>query len=360
MPHIIVTHLSNFMTLILCNTMRRKVTETLKVGDACDAYRHHLMNFSKQLEDMKFYGDYIDYFVGYCTQQSYHALFDVMQKDIAGAFCGHDVAAQFGASRMPIVVKGIFLKTFREAADRLIKTPNVLDMVANGAQNARDSCARIVNMAISDVMTDYLSGDVAGDGKDTAAAAPKVSSKTYEALKEKYRRLTFAYNDIQHKLDKTLEKYEESATRLKEAGRLIQGYKVRLREVEEGMSSFKSLERPVDGRSRLSEAEKSVITDLSKKATSRDRVEHVSPPDVISIIPEAIEPDDSISNAPTKKAKKSKAAADSDVSMTTDGSETTTGRRKKKKEPTKNKATEDILKEAANYDNDTFVDFLDQ
>jgi hypothetical protein len=308
MPHIIVTHLSNFMTAVLCNTIRRKVTEEMKVGDASEIYRRHLVHFCKRLDDMKFYAEYIDFFMGYCSQESYHALYDAMQKDIAAAFCGHEVAAQFGSSRLPIVVKGIFTKTLREAADRLIRTPNVLDMVANGSQGGKEPCARIVNMAIGDVITDYQSGNV--DGSTSKESTVKVSSATYEALKEKYRRLTFAYNDVQHTLDKTLQMYEESLAEKKRMAQLIQGYKIRLREVEGSLSSFKTLERPADDETRVSsssssrkgermtDVEKSMVSELSKKAAKRDASSSRGADENISIIPENIEPHDSVSNAP--------------------------------------------------------------
>lgn len=335
MPHIIVTHLSNFMTIVMCNTIRRKATETLKVGDASDAYITHLQNFSRQMDDMKFYNEYINAFMGYCSQESYHALFDVMQKDIAAAFCGSEVAAQFGMSRLPIVVKGIFTKTFRESASRLMKTPGILDMVANGSQGGKEPCARLIKMAIDDVMTEYMSGDIEGDGKKDMRR--KVNPATYEALKEKYTRLTYVYNDVQHKLDKTVERYEDAVAKLKDAMQMIQGYKTRLREVEGNLSSFKTLEKPVSdresvvsesskrGSSRestrdLSTAEKTVISDLSKKAASRDKTY-----EDISIIPESITPFDSVSNAPpspssptSPKKKKS--------------SKSTVSKKKKKKE----------------------------
>ena len=311
---VILTHLAEFMSLFFCNTIRRKVTETVPTGDAAEAYRHHLTNFAGLLDSTSFYKEYVDYFLTYCSQMSYHATYEEMQRDIVTSFCGRDVAAQFGSNRLPTVVKGIFTKTFKEAADYLIKTPNVLDMVANGAKAGREPCSRLVARAIDYVQTEYLSGKIRGD--DSSKTGGTVEGSVYDAIKEKYRRLTIAYNEIQHKLDKTLERYEGVVDKLREATQTMNGYKTRLREIEGGSVAMKSLEKPATSEVKTA-ATKSSRKSSSVASESRS-AKHLEPREQemisdlanrVSVLPSMIEPEDSVSNAPppTKRSTKKKA-----------------------------------------------------
>lgn len=306
---VILTHLAEFMSLFFCNTIRRKVTESLPTGDAAEAYRHHLTNFAGMLDSTNFYKEYVDYFLTYCSQMSYHATYEEMQRDIVTAFCGRDVAAQFGGGRLPIVVKGIFTKTFKEAADYLIKTPNVLDMVANGAKAGREPCSRVVSRAIDYVQTEYLSGKIRGED----AKSGTVEGSVYDAIKEKYRRLSIAYNELQHKFDKTLERYEVTVTRLKETMQTMNGYKTRLREIEGGSVAMKSLEKPTETVvSRRSESSRRSEASHRQETTKLEPRELEMVSELSSRVA-MIEPEDSVSNAPlpapAKKATKKKAIA---------------------------------------------------
>lgn len=313
---VILTHLSGFMSLFFCNTIRRKVTESVPTGDAVEAYRHHLTNFASLLDSTNFYKEYVDYFLTYCSQMSYHATYEEMQRDIVTSFCGRDVAAQFGGSRLPIVVKGIFTKTFKEAADYLIKTPNVLDMVANGAKAGRDPCASVVSRAIDYVRTEYLSGKIRGD--DAKGTNGTVEGTVYDAIKEKYRRLTIAYNDLQYKLDKTLERYESTVERLRETTHAMNGYKTRLREIERG--GMKSLERPSDVSERQRQDRPSEAAKSSLGAREQEMISDLS-----SRV--HIDPDDSVSNAPAKKVTE-RAETSSIVSSKKKTSEKKTSKKK--------------------------------
>lgn len=321
-----ITEMMNtFIVSLLCNTLRK----TAEMGasktnmSVVDKYKYILLERCKALDSNEGIQNYIKDFSVYCSGVKYHSTFEQLFIDVASEFCPPDLMDQMGQQQRQSVSRGIFSKTFKESADLLVKSPDILSMVANGATNAINPCKKLVSIAIDNIRTELLSRKIKNNGSDMIVD-DKVSATLYQNIRAKYDKLCSVNSVLNVELDRAMEKIKEMSDTLKKLNNDNKSLKLRLREVETKsrvpteitINSRKSYERPygvpLNNTQQSSTQQSSTPQQLVQSSTQSSTQQSSIPqplvqsstqssankPSVINVntVPVDIVPDDSISN----------------------------------------------------------------
>lgn len=200
--------LQGFIVSLLYNTIRKTATSNAHQGKfrIKDSYIHELQRRTRGLNDETEFNEYTEKFGVYCSTLGYHASMEDIVKKIFDENFSHSLVSQMGHARKKMFARKIFIKTFEECAVSLIKNDEILDMVANGADNALAPCKKLIETSISRVFAELKSEQITSKTTDKTQM---VSIELYEKTKERCIRLNAEYNRVQINLENSIKKIEE-------------------------------------------------------------------------------------------------------------------------------------------------------
>ena len=225
--------LEGFIASILCRTMSRiAINKSRESGNmtALEAYHYIVKEKMAALDTNEGMHKHIEDFSMYCASDGQHMTYEELLKNVNSAFCTVGVIKQLGPQRNQSVARGIFSKTFKEAANIIVRMPSVMDMVANGAANAEIPCRNIAKSAIEAVQLNLLSEEIGTT--DRQVAGPTVSARMYESLRQKYDSIVNAYNKQTVDLDKSIGMIKKLTGELNRSLMECKSFKTRLFEIE--------------------------------------------------------------------------------------------------------------------------------
>lgn len=223
--------LQNFITSLLCNTSRRFAAKRAReIGtNLVESYIFVLQEKVAAIETQDGIHNHIGEFSTYCAAFGQHMTYEELIREVTIAFCPQGVVKQLGTHRNQIISRNIFVNTFKESAAMLMRTSEILDMVANGADNAVVPCQKIVKSAISNLKSELMTNTSTALG---TAPATTVPSKIYDLSRQKYDQLISAYHKKDLDLTNAIKKIKELADYLKKVTLENQSLRNRMREIE--------------------------------------------------------------------------------------------------------------------------------
>lgn len=223
--------LQNFITSLLCNTSRRFAAKRAReIGtNLVESYIFVLQEKVAAIETQDGIHNHIGEFSTYCAAFGQHMTYEELIREVTIAFCPQGVVKQLGTHRNQIISRNIFVNTFKESAAMLMRTSEILDMVANGADNAVVPCQKIVKSAISNLKSELMTNTSSALG---TAPATTVPSKIYDLSRQKYDQLISAYHKKDLDLTNAIKKIKELADYLKKVTLENQSLRNRMREIE--------------------------------------------------------------------------------------------------------------------------------
>lgn len=229
----IIELLQNFITSILCNTVRRFAAKrSREIGtNLVESYIYVLQERLSAIETQDGIHNHISEFSTYCAAFGQHMTYEELIREVTCAFCPVGVVKQLGQPRNQIISRNIFVNTFKESASMLMRTSEILDMVANGADDAVAPCQKIVKAVINNLKTELMTGGINAVSQSNSVTTT-VSSKMYDTTKQKYDLLVSAYHKKDLDLMNAVKKIKELAEYLKKINMENQSLRARMREIE--------------------------------------------------------------------------------------------------------------------------------
>jgi len=233
----IIELLRDYNAIILCRTLPRLAgPRSQKNGTSIgDAYKYLLQEKIVSLNTNDGMHDHISDFSMYCVENNLHLLYTDLLKTVIFAFCASDVVKQLGERRRQQVIRGIFVKSFQEAANLLIKTPAIFDMAVNRSDNCFEPCQHIAANAIDTIKMNVFNDEINGIAMSTTSGATNtvtVPAKTYDVLKKKYDVALALQTKHGHDMNQAISKIKTLADALKKAKIEIQALRARMRDIE--------------------------------------------------------------------------------------------------------------------------------
>lgn len=225
--------LQNFITSLLCNTSRRFAAKRAReIGtNLVESYIFVLQEKITAIETQDGIHNHIGEFSTYCAAFGQHMTYEELIREVTIAFCPQGVVKQLGTHRNQIVSRNIFVNTFKESAAMLLRTPEILDMVANGADNAVAPCQKIVKSAINNLKSELMTSTSSALGV-ASTNGTTVPSKIYDLSRQKYDQLISAYHKKDLDLTNAITKIKELTEYLKKVVSENQSLRGRMREIE--------------------------------------------------------------------------------------------------------------------------------
>lgn len=228
--------LRDYNATILCRTLPRlSNSRSQKNGtNISDSYKFLLQEKIVSLNNNDGMRDHISEFNMFCVEHNVHMLYSDLLKNIIFALCSPDVVKQLGEQRRQQVIRGIFIKSFQEAANLLIKTPAIFDMAVNRADNCFEPCQQIAANAIETIKMNVFNEEINGIALSTSGSTNIVTvpAKLYETLKKKYDVALAMQTKHNLEMTQAISKIKTLAESLRKAKVEIQALKTRLRDME--------------------------------------------------------------------------------------------------------------------------------
>lgn len=204
--------LQNFMASLFCNYVQRMAAaHAYKTGN--NVKEMYIMELNKIISNLNSdagFNDYMDKFQLYCITVNCHTTVDNIVTGLFNENFPRGLVSQMGTHRKRAFTKKIFIKSFEECSSSLIKNSEILDMVANKADNALAPCQEIIRLGISRIFAELNSEQaVTSQGTKDSAQIKMVSVELYEKEKERCNKLQMAYTKVTTDLQKAAKKIEE-------------------------------------------------------------------------------------------------------------------------------------------------------
>lgn len=223
--------MSTFIVSLLCNTIRKTAEHNASAANVSvvEKYKYLLTEKCRMLDTNEGIQNYIKDFSVYCSSIKYHPTYEQLFIDVVSEFCPPDIMDQMGQQQRQSVSRGIFSKTFKESADLLIKSPDILSIVANGAANSIGPCKKLVSVAIDNIKTELMSRRIRGNDSNIG---DKVPASLYQTVRAKYDKLCSVNSVLSLELDRSIEKVKTLSEELKKLNATNRTLKLRLKEIE--------------------------------------------------------------------------------------------------------------------------------
>lgn len=226
--------LRDYNATILCRTLPRLAGSRSQKNNTSlnDSYKFLLQEKIVSLNSNDGMQNHIYEFSSFCGGNNLHMLYTDLLKNIIFAFCAPDVVKQLGERRRQQVVRGIFMKSFQETSNLLIKIPAIFDMAVNRSDNCFEPCQQLAANAIETIKMNVFNEEINGIAMSTTNNTVTVPAKLYETLKKKYDINMALQIKHGHDMTQALNKIKAMAEALKKSQVEIQALRTRLRDRE--------------------------------------------------------------------------------------------------------------------------------